>query len=199
MIKRILKIWFIIGMYELSKYLTNELIVKLQSEDDIDTAPKDFASESDQYDINGIKGEGEWVVFERIKEPTVFAKQKEKWVVVLDEPENRKLFEEKYSNNNGEWEIYYKPYDEFYKCLEIEMEKAEQEVQAAREKEIKNPNINEGIKRINSKESLVDYLLKEYYHSSEVIIDEYSTDAEVSEAKLKANYNELLKLKDKYI
>lgn len=41
MIKRILKIWFIIAMYELSKYITNELIVKLQSEDDIDTAPKD--------------------------------------------------------------------------------------------------------------------------------------------------------------
>lgn len=37
MIKRILKIWFIIGMYELSKHLTNELIVKLQSEDDVDT------------------------------------------------------------------------------------------------------------------------------------------------------------------
>lgn len=138
-------------------------------------------------------------MFERIKEPTLFAKQKEKWVVVLDEPENRKLFEEKYSNNNDEWEIYYKPHDKFYKSLEIEKEKAEQEVQAAREKEIKNPNINEDIKRINSKESLVDYLLKEYYHSSEIIIDEFSTDAEVSEAKLKANYNELLKLKDKYI
>lgn len=41
MFKRILKIWFIIGMYELSKYLTNELIVYLQSEDDIDM-PKDF-------------------------------------------------------------------------------------------------------------------------------------------------------------
>ncbi|OHR77386.1 transcriptional activator RinB [Staphylococcus sp. HMSC34B12] len=41
MFKRILKIWFIIGMYELSKYLTNELIVKLQSVDDIE-APKDF-------------------------------------------------------------------------------------------------------------------------------------------------------------
>ena len=138
-------------------------------------------------------------MFERIKEPTVFAKQKEKWVVVLDEPENRKLFEEKYSNNNDEWKIYFKPHDEFYKSLEIEMEKAEQEVQAAREKEIKNPDINEDIKRINSKESLVDYLLKEYYHSSEIIIDEFSTDAEVSEAKLNANYNELLKLKDKYI
>lgn len=138
-------------------------------------------------------------MFERIKEPTLFAKQKEKWVVVLDEPENRKLFEEKYSNNNDEWEIYYKPHDKFYKSLEIEKEKAEQEVQAAREKEIKNPDINEDIKRINSKESLVDYLLKEYYRSSKIIIDEFSTDAEVSEAKLKANYNELLKLKDKYI
>lgn len=138
-------------------------------------------------------------MFERIKEPTVFAKPKEKWVVVLDEPENRKLFEEKYSNNNDEWKIYFKPHDEFYKSLEIEKEKAEQEVQAAREKEIKNPDINEDIKRINSKESLVDYLLEEYYRSSEIIIDEFSTDAEVSEAKLKANYNELLKLKDKYI
>lgn len=57
MIKRILKIWFIITVYELSKYITNELIVMLQSEDDIDTAPKDFASEWDQYDLNRIKAE----------------------------------------------------------------------------------------------------------------------------------------------
>ena len=54
MIKRILKIWFIIGMYELSKYLTNELIVKLQSEDDIDTAPNDYALNGDQADLNGV-------------------------------------------------------------------------------------------------------------------------------------------------
>ena len=37
MIKRISKILFTIALYELSKYLTNELIVKLQSEDDVDT------------------------------------------------------------------------------------------------------------------------------------------------------------------
>ena len=138
-------------------------------------------------------------MFERIKQPIMFAKQKEKWVAVLDEPENRKLFEEKYSNNNGEWEIFYKPHDEFYKSLKIEIEKEKKEVQATREKEIKNPDITEDIKRINSKESLVDYLLKEYYNSSKIIIDEFSTDAEISETKLKANYNELLKLKDKYI
>lgn len=55
MFKRILKIWFIIGMYELSKYLTNELIVMLQSEDDVDV-PSDYARESDQYDINDLAG-----------------------------------------------------------------------------------------------------------------------------------------------
>lgn len=41
MIKRILKIWFIITVYEISKYITNELIVILQSEDDVEV-PQDF-------------------------------------------------------------------------------------------------------------------------------------------------------------
>lgn len=57
MIKRIIKIWFIIAAYELSKYITNELIIMLQSEDDIDTAPNDYALETDQYDLNRIKAE----------------------------------------------------------------------------------------------------------------------------------------------
>ncbi|WP_049438172.1 transcriptional activator RinB [Staphylococcus hominis] len=57
MIKRIIKIWFIIAVYELSKYITNELIVMLQSEDDIDTAPNDYALETDQFDLNRIKAE----------------------------------------------------------------------------------------------------------------------------------------------
>lgn len=56
MIKRILKIWFIIAVYELSKYITNELIVMLQSEDDIDTAPNDFAMDGDQIDLNEQAG-----------------------------------------------------------------------------------------------------------------------------------------------
>lgn len=56
MIKRILKDLFLIAMYELGKYLTSLLIIKLESEDDID-APKDFASEWDQYDLNRIKAE----------------------------------------------------------------------------------------------------------------------------------------------
>ena len=57
MIKRILKDLFLIAMYELGKYLTSLLIAILESEDDIDTAPKDFALETDQYDLNRIKAE----------------------------------------------------------------------------------------------------------------------------------------------
>ncbi|MGJ0166451.1 transcriptional activator RinB [Staphylococcus hominis] len=57
MIKRIIKIWFTIAMYELGKYLTFLLITILESEDDIDTAPKDFASEWDQIDLNKIRAE----------------------------------------------------------------------------------------------------------------------------------------------
>ena len=57
MIKRILKNLFLIAMYELGKYLTSLLIIKLESEDDIDTAPKDFALETDQFDLNRIKAE----------------------------------------------------------------------------------------------------------------------------------------------
>ncbi|WP_077700319.1 transcriptional activator RinB [Staphylococcus hominis] len=57
MIKHILKDLFLIAMYELGKYLTSLLIIKLESEDDIDTAPNDYALETDQYDLNRIKAE----------------------------------------------------------------------------------------------------------------------------------------------
>lgn len=57
MFKCILKDLFLIAMYELGKYLTSLLIIKLESEDDIDTAPNDFALETDQFDLNSIKAE----------------------------------------------------------------------------------------------------------------------------------------------
>lgn len=57
MIKRILKDFFLIAMYELGKYLTSLLIINLESEDNIDTAPNDFSSEWDQIDLNKIRAE----------------------------------------------------------------------------------------------------------------------------------------------
>ncbi|BGE82813.1 transcriptional activator RinB [Staphylococcus petrasii] len=49
MINRIARILFIITMYELSKYLANELIIKLQANDEVDTA-----SICDQIDLNEV-------------------------------------------------------------------------------------------------------------------------------------------------
>lgn len=42
---------------ELLYLLIKPIIIKLESEDDIDTAPNDFASEWDQIDLNKIRVE----------------------------------------------------------------------------------------------------------------------------------------------
>lgn len=46
-----------ITVWEVGRHLLNSIIIKLESKDDIDTAPKDFASEWDQIDLNKIKAE----------------------------------------------------------------------------------------------------------------------------------------------
>lgn len=42
---------------ELLYLLIKPIIIKLENEDDIDTAPNDYALETDQYDLNRIKAE----------------------------------------------------------------------------------------------------------------------------------------------
>ena len=54
---KLIKFIYLAGMFALGMYLTKQAIVILESEDDIDTAPKDFALETDQYDLNRIKAE----------------------------------------------------------------------------------------------------------------------------------------------
>lgn len=136
--------------------------------------------------------------FKRIEQPIMFAKPKEKWVVVLDEPDNVKLFKENYFSIENEWNVYFKQYDEYYKSLEIENAKANEETRISREEEIKHPPIYESIKAINSKDDLIDYLLSEYLHDKIIFIEEKSIDKEVSQAIFNANYNELKKLKNKF-
>lgn len=54
---KLIKFIYLAGMFALGMYLTKQAIVILESEDDIDTAPKDFASEWDQIDLNKIRVE----------------------------------------------------------------------------------------------------------------------------------------------
>ena len=54
---KLIKFIYLAGMFALVIYLTKQAIVILESEDDIDAAPNDFALETDQYDLNRIKAE----------------------------------------------------------------------------------------------------------------------------------------------
>lgn len=54
---KLIKLIYLSGMFALGMYLTKQTIVILESVDDIDTAPKDFALETDQLDLNRIKAE----------------------------------------------------------------------------------------------------------------------------------------------
>ena len=55
MIKRILKVWFTIAMYELGKWIGRELYYKLSANDEVDIALNDYARITDQYDLDEIK------------------------------------------------------------------------------------------------------------------------------------------------
>lgn len=57
MVKKLVKLITLASISVLGIYLTRYMIVILESEDDIDTAPKDFASEWDQIDLNKIRVE----------------------------------------------------------------------------------------------------------------------------------------------
>ena len=52
MIKRLIKIWFMIAMYELRKWIGREVYYKLTANDDVEV-PKDF-DEHDHAHLNGL-------------------------------------------------------------------------------------------------------------------------------------------------
>lgn len=53
MIKQTLRLFFLISMYELGKYMMNSLITRWQSDDAVDLAPIDFV-DGDHADLNTI-------------------------------------------------------------------------------------------------------------------------------------------------
>nr|DAY89381.1 MAG TPA: Transcriptional activator RinB [Caudoviricetes sp.] len=51
---KLIKFIYLVGMFALGIYLTKQAIVILESEDDIDTAPVDYALNGDQTDLNEV-------------------------------------------------------------------------------------------------------------------------------------------------
>ncbi|HHC5807510.1 TPA: transcriptional activator RinB [Staphylococcus aureus] len=50
MIKQILKLLFLLAMYELGKYVTEQVYIMMTANDDVE-APSDYAKLSDQSDL----------------------------------------------------------------------------------------------------------------------------------------------------
>ncbi|MBS3412317.1 transcriptional activator RinB [Staphylococcus aureus] len=50
MIKQILRLLFLLAMYELGKYVTEQVYIMMTANDDVE-APSDFPKSSDQYDL----------------------------------------------------------------------------------------------------------------------------------------------------
>ncbi|MCE5096537.1 transcriptional activator RinB [Staphylococcus devriesei] len=51
MIKHISKLIFTLAMYELGKYITNQILIKMQANDDVDRPPQDF-TQDDHIHLN---------------------------------------------------------------------------------------------------------------------------------------------------
>ncbi|WP_444811965.1 transcriptional activator RinB [Staphylococcus hominis] len=54
MAKRLIKPIYLMSMLVIGMYLTKQAIVILESKDDIDTAPADYALNGDQADLNEV-------------------------------------------------------------------------------------------------------------------------------------------------
>lgn len=54
MIKYLIKFIYLASILALGMYLVKQAIVILESEDDIDTAPADYALNGDQADLNEV-------------------------------------------------------------------------------------------------------------------------------------------------
>ncbi|WNM55105.1 hypothetical protein CoNPh26_CDS0018 [Staphylococcus phage S-CoN_Ph26] len=51
MIKKLIRLWFTIAMYELGKWIGREVYYKLTANDEVEV-PSDYAINTDQQDIN---------------------------------------------------------------------------------------------------------------------------------------------------
>lgn len=121
------------------------------------------------------------------------------YILVRDTQENVEKFQnylKKYNKVPDNVLIFYNesPYyelaiDGYQTRFKIKEEKERQE-------KINNPKVD---LNINGKHELIDFLVFNLIDKEEALIEEYSTDLEVSEAQLKAKAKELRRLVDKYL
>ena len=135
--------------------------------------------------------------------PIISFSNKDKWIIVMNTDENIKKFnrvmektpQEKRPEN---YKVYYNNPKEYELITEGIRLRAELSEKRERERKLINPDIDEDILNIKSKQGLFDYLLEQRYLYKSSNIDEYSEDREVDHAQLNAEQAELRRLISKY-
>ena len=135
--------------------------------------------------------------------PIISFSNKDKWIMVMNTDENIKKFKKMWENTPQEkrpegYKVYYNTPEEYEWILEGMELRAELSEKRERERKLINPDIDENILDIKSKQDLINYFLDQRWLYEATNIDEYSEDEEVDHAQLNAEQAELKKLIDKY-
>lgn len=135
--------------------------------------------------------------------PEMIINSKDKWMIVKNTDENLVKLDNFLNKTEQEIpedvKVYLNSPEEYDKIFEGINLRAKLKEEREEQERINNPEIDEDIKNIDSKDKLFDFLLEEFHSNKEALIWEFSTMHEEDEAKLKAEYNELVRLKEKYL
>lgn len=136
--------------------------------------------------------------------PEMIINSKDKWMIVKNTDENLVKLDNFLNKIEQEIpedaKVYLNSPEEYDKILEGINLREKLKEERERQERIKNPEIDDNIKNIDSKDKLFDFLLEEFHSNNKTIMDEFSGGTyEEDEALLDAEYNELLRLKEKYL
>lgn len=136
--------------------------------------------------------------------PIMAISGKGKWIIVMNTDDNIKKFNRVINDTPqgkvpDNFKVYYNTPEEYELITEGVRLRAELDEKREKERKLINPDIDEDILHIESKQDLIDYLLEQRHSYQSNIIDEYSEDWEVDYAQLNAEEAELKKLVDKFL
>lgn len=139
----------------------------------------------------------------QLERPTYIMNYDERYIILLDTEDNINNFNRVVTEGDrkllSEFRFYYSTPDEFQKIYESIYLRSDLKRKRITLGELEDPAISEDIKKISSKDELIEYLLEKRYEAELDYINERSIDVELDKAVLKAEQEKLKKLANKYI
>lgn len=118
-----------------------------------------------------------------------------KYIIVQNTPENVEKFKNYIDNDDitHNVKVYYNDPDDYEFIMDGIFARAELKKERERQARLENPRVWRGVKDIETKEELMEYLVNHWYSTNNSRIWEYSSDLEVAEKELEVTNEELNK------